>query len=143
MLRFTRRAGALLLGAGMLALPAFVTLSAQSTSSAAGMKEDKPGQLALAKVTPDAARKIALARVPKGTISEEGIEKEKGKLLYSFDIKVPGKRGVEEILVDALTGTVISHEHETPKQEADEARKDSINLKAGATKGIKPRNPPR
>ena len=95
MLRFTRRAGALLFGAGMLALPAFVTLSAQSTKSAAGMKEDKPGQLALAKVTPDAARKIALARVPKGTISEEGIEKEKGKLLYSFDIKVPGKRGIK------------------------------------------------
>lgn len=87
------------------------------------MKEEKAGLLAQAKVAPDAARKIALARVPSGRIKSEEIEVEDGKLAYSFDIAVSGKPGVEEILVDAKTGAVISQSHETPEQEAAETKK--------------------
>ena len=41
---------------------------------------------------------------------------------YSFDIKVPGKAGIEEVNVDAATGSVASHEHATSKMEAKEKK---------------------
>lgn len=98
---------------------------AQATSAASvPMKEEKPGLLKQATVTPDSARRMALALVPTGRIKSEEIEVEDGRLAYSFDITVPGKRGVEEILIDARTGVVISHEHESPQKEAAEARRE-------------------
>src|SRR5262245_8555516 len=73
-----------------------------------------------ATISDDSARVIALAQVPGGKITEGGIETENGKLLYSFDIAVPGRTGVEEIQVDANTGAVLAHEHESPEAEAAE-----------------------
>ncbi len=35
-----------------------------------------------------------------------------GRLIYSYDIKVAGKPGIEEVHVDAMTGAVIATEHE-------------------------------
>ena len=54
--------------------------------------EDKPGLLKRAKVAPDSAVRLAEAAVPTGKVKSGEIEEEKGKLIYSFDIKVPGKR---------------------------------------------------
>lgn len=88
------------------------------------MKEEKPGQLKLAKITPAAATAIALAKVPNGKIETAEIEKEGGKLLYSFAIKIAGKSGIEEVHVDATTGKVLSTEHETPEDEAKEVKAD-------------------
>ncbi|GLI38806.1 hypothetical protein GHYDROH2_23070 [Geobacter hydrogenophilus] len=45
-------------------------------------------------------------------------------MVYSFDIRVPGKPGIEEVMVDAGTGRVISHKHETQKQERAEKSKE-------------------
>ena len=123
-------------------LAAAVVLAAGSASAqgAQQMKEEKPGLLQQATITPDAARKTALARVPRGTIAEQEIEMEHGQLAYSFDIKVPGTRGIEEVLVDAKTGAVIAQEHETPKQQAAERAKDAREGKMkgrGAEKGEK------
>lgn len=85
-------------------------------------QRDTPASLQReAKVTMAAARATALREVPNGNIKEAELEREKGKLIYSFDIKIAGKGGVEEVAVDALTGAVISHEHETPQAEAKEA----------------------
>lgn len=76
-------------------------------------KRDVPDSLAAqAKVGEDSARAVALRRVPGGTIQELELEREDGKLVYSFDIKVAGKAGITEVLVDALTGKVVSVEHE-------------------------------
>ena len=99
-------------------------VEAQATS-ARPMKEEKPGMLARATVTPDSARKLALGQVANGTIDEEEIEEEHGKLVYSFDIKVRGRRGVEEVQIDALNGTLVSREHETPRQAAAERAADA------------------
>ena len=74
--------------------------------------EDKPGLLARARVNPDLATATALARVPGGVVKAGEIEEEGGKLIYSFDIKVAGKRGIEEVHVDAMTGALIKSEHE-------------------------------
>ena len=58
------------------------------------------------------------------------LEEEKGKLISSFDIKVAGKSGIEEVNVDARTGDVIAHEHETPKAEQAEAKAERAEKQA-------------
>jgi hypothetical protein len=79
---------------------------------------------AQAKVTRADAEKIALSKVPGGTIKEGGIEKEKGKLIWSFDITTPGSKDISEVAVDALTGAVIAVDKESPEDEAREKKAD-------------------
>jgi uncharacterized membrane protein YkoI len=74
-----------------------------------------------AKIPEATARATALREVPNGTIKASELEREHGTLIYSFDISVPGKTGVEEIAVSALDGSVVAREHETPKMEKKEA----------------------
>jgi len=110
------------------------------------MKEEKPGQLKLAKITPAAATATALAKVPNGKIETAEIEEEDGKLIYSFAIKIAGKSGIEEVAVDAKTGKVLTVEHETPEDEAKEAKADMAkaakaktdSLAAAKRKAVKP-----
>ena len=78
-----------------------------------------------AKVKEADAIAIARKEVPTGKIESGEIEREGGKLIYSFDMKVPGKSGIEEVNVDAMTGALIAHEHETPKAEKKEAAADA------------------
>ncbi len=88
------------------------------------IKEEMPGLAAAAKVDPATARRTALAKFPDGSIVKEEIEREHGKLVYSFDIKNGTHSGVEEVLVDALDGAVVSVEHEDAAKEAAEARQE-------------------
>lgn len=73
-----------------------------------------------AKVSKSDAEKIALARIPNGTVKEGELEREKGKLIWSFDITVPDSKDVKEVTVNALTGEVVSVETESPRQESKE-----------------------
>ena len=73
-----------------------------------------------AKVSRAEAETIALAKVPGGTIKEGEIEKEKGKLIWSFDIATPGTMDVTEVQVDALNGEVVAIEKESPSHQAKE-----------------------
>ena len=50
-------------------------------------------------------------------------------MVYSFDIKVPKQAGVEEVLVSAIDGSVVSQTHESPKQEKAEAKKEKAETK--------------
>ncbi len=84
--------------------------------------EEKPGLLKQAKISADAALASARAKVPGGVFKSAEIEKEDGKLVYSFNFTTKGKPGEDEVLVDALTGAVIKTEHESPEQEAKEAK---------------------
>jgi uncharacterized membrane protein YkoI len=91
-----------------------VALCAQGATAPKPVKvtEDKPGLLKRAKISADSATKLAVAAVPNGRVTKGEIEEEKGKLIYSFDIKVPGKGGIEEIHIDPATGAVVGREHE-------------------------------
>ena len=109
-------------------------LFAQSTK----LSEEKPGLLKKAKITAEAATATALTRVPGGKVEKAEIENEKGKLIYSFDIKVAGKSGVEEVGVDAMTGAVISVEHEDAAAEAKEAKADKVKEAKAKSKVKKP-----
>jgi uncharacterized membrane protein YkoI len=112
--------------------------SAATTAPAAksaAVTSNVPADLAAkAKISLEAARATALAKVPKGKLKSEELEEENGKLLYSFDIKVPGKSGVEEVEVDALNGSVIKVGHESAAAEKAEAAKDAKAAKAKAKK---------
>jgi len=80
---------------------------------------------AQARITEDSARVIALAGLPAGSmVRESELEREKGTIVWSFDIKAPGRTGIEEVLVSALDAHVVSKSHETPKMEAAEAARD-------------------
>jgi|KBSMisStandDraft_5_1062788.scaffolds.fasta_scaffold642036_1 hypothetical protein len=86
-------------------------------------EEKKEAKLqAEAKVSRVDAERAALAKVPGGTIKEGELEKEKGKLIWSFDISTPGSRDIKEVQVDAITGAVISIETESASAEAKEKK---------------------
>jgi hypothetical protein len=87
-----------------------------------------PALPGLAKVS-HAARKAALARIkaPSTNVVDGELEIEQGCLVYSFDIRISDKPGIEEIMVDAGTGKILSHKHESPRQEAVEKAKDKAS----------------
>jgi len=63
----------------------------------------------------------ALAKVPGGSVSSSELEKEHGKLVWSFDIAQTGSKNITEVQVDAKTGKVVSTKTETPDKERKEA----------------------
>ncbi len=85
-----------------------------------------------AKMTMADARAMALKTVPGAAIQAGEIEREGGKLIYSFDMKLAGKAGIDEVNIDAMTSQLVSHQHETPKAERAEARADAKAAKAAA-----------
>ena len=80
------------------------------------------------------ARAMALQTVPNATIQAGEIEREGGKLIYSFDMKVAGKSGIDEVNIDAMTSKLVSNKHETPAAERAEAKADAKAAKKAKTK---------
>jgi uncharacterized membrane protein YkoI len=86
-------------------------------------KEAKQAELmSQAKVSKADAQATALAQAPNGTVKESELEKEKGKLIWSFDIATPGTTDITEVNVDAITGKVVAVEKEKAENEAKEAK---------------------
>ncbi len=77
--------------------------------------------MAKAKVTKEQATQTALGNVPSGVVRSAELEREHGKLIWSFDVAQSGKSGVTEVQVDAVTGKVVSLMHESASKESDEA----------------------
>ena len=109
----------------LMALP-FGALAAQQPTNQAGqqppvtVKAEKPEYRSQAKITSEVAVQSALARVPGGQGREGELEKEHGRLIYSFDVLVPNREGVDEVQVDARSGKVLSVKHESAADEAKE-----------------------
>jgi uncharacterized membrane protein YkoI len=82
-----------------------------------------------AKITKVEAEKTALAKVPNGTVKEGELEKENGKLLWSFDIATPGTKDITEVQVDAITGAVLSVAKESAADEAREKKDEAKEKK--------------
>ena len=104
---------------------AAVPAHAQQAKAPAAKHETTAQFKAEAKVTEKAARATALAQVPGGKVRSGELERENGRLVYSFDIATKGKTGIDEVQVDAITGTVLSNKHETPAMEKAEAKADA------------------
>jgi len=112
----TKRLLGSLLAAGLLA------------SGASGCATEKQEQVELqaqAKISREAAQQTALAKVPGGTVKDGELEKEKGKLIWSFDITTSSSKDIAEVAVDAITGAVVAVDIETPEQQAKEAAEDA------------------
>lgn len=93
-------------------------------------KKEKQAKLeAQTKVSRADAEKIALAKAPGGIIKEGEIEKEHGKLIWSFDITTPDSKDITEVNVDAMTGDVVGVEKESAEKEAKEAGKEKSKEK--------------
>lgn len=73
-----------------------------------------------ARVSKSEAERTALAKAPGGTVQEGELEKEHGKLVWSFDIAKAGTSDITEVQVDAITGAVVSVKNESAADEAAE-----------------------
>ena len=107
--------------AGMCGFAAIAMLPASWL--AAGQSEKK--MLAEARIDRGRAERIALAKVHGGTIKSGEIEREKGHLVWFFDIAKPNKSTITEVLVDAKSGKIISVQQENAAKQAAEARADA------------------
>src|ERR671929_206596 len=88
--------------------PASQTTTSTTKRHHRTMKKESQTELQKeAKISESDARATALKEVPNGTVKSEELEREKGKLIYSYDITVPGKTGIEEVNVNAMTGSVV------------------------------------
>jgi len=110
-------------------LLAAALLICASTATLRAAEETQPALKAQAKITQAAAEKTALAKVPGGKIKSAELEKEHGKLIWSFDISTPKSKNITEVQVDAKTGKIISTQVETPKAQAKEAEVDKKEKK--------------
>lgn len=73
-----------------------------------------------AKISAEQAQATALRAVP-GTVKESDLETEHGRLVYSFEIARPGQRGIVEVNVSAMDGSIVNvhreHAGKTRKME--------------------------
>lgn len=80
-----------------------------------------------ARITKEQAQEIALQRAP-GAVESGELEREHGKLVYSFDIR-NSKGTIDEVQVSAITGKIVRVEHETKSQEEAEKKQDEKKRK--------------
>ena len=99
-----------------------------ATGLLAGCTSEKQLE-AKAKISKVEAEKIALTKAPGGTVKEGELEKEHGKLIWSFDISRPGTSDITEVQVDAITGSIVSVEIESAEKEAKEKDDDEKKKK--------------
>lgn len=122
--------------AGFVLSVFFLTgLFAVASTNAFGQEKEEKQDAKLAKqakITMAQAREIAQKRA-SGKIEGEELEKEHGKLLYSFDIR-NSKGTITEVQVDAITGKLLSAQEESKADEAKEKREDAKQAKKKAGK---------
>src|ERR1700716_3075640 len=98
-----------------------IALTGLTSSTLLAAQKETDAQLqAQAKITKTQAEKTALAKVPNGKIKSGELEKEHGKLVWSFDISTPHSKNITEVQVDAKTGKIVIVAIETPKDQAKE-----------------------
>lgn len=69
--------------------------------------EIKPGTEGRARISPNRAKAIALARVP-GQIAGGELHQEDGQLVYDIKVLPEKKKTYSKVVIDARTGAVIS-----------------------------------
>jgi uncharacterized membrane protein YkoI len=100
----------------IITVVAAFTLAGLTTATLLAAGEETETLLqAQARITKAEAEKTALAKVPNGTIKSGELEKEHGKLVWSFDVSTPHSKNITEVQVDAKTGKIVVVEKETPK----------------------------
>ena len=107
---------------------AFVMLAIFAASTSMAGEESQSALRKQATVTEAQARKSALAKAPNGTIKSSELERENGRLIWSFDIaKGARTRNITEVQVDAKTGKIVSTQTETPADQIRETKTDKVS----------------
>ena len=106
---------------------AFVMLAIFAASTSMAGEESQSALRKQATVTEAQARKSALAKAPNGTIQSSELERENGRLIWSFDIAKARTRNITEVQVDAKTGKIVSTQTETPADQIRETKTDKVN----------------
>jgi hypothetical protein len=84
-----------------------------------------------AKISMRKARSIALAKAP-GKLKSSELEREGGKLIYSFDIR-NSKGTITEVNVNAIDGSIVAIHEETAAKEAAEKKQEAKEKTTPAT----------
>ncbi|HET6898826.1 MAG TPA: PepSY domain-containing protein [Vicinamibacteria bacterium] len=105
-------------------LAAGLSFSGEATADDAALRKE-------ARISEARAREIALEKAP-GTVKSSELEKEKGTLVWSFDIANATGGGITEVLVSAIDGHVVEAKAETAQQEAAEKAQEAKEKKAKA-----------
>lgn len=87
------------------------------------------------RISRDSAAVVARSRVPGGEIRSAEYEQEDGRWVWSFDLEVAGRSGIQEVLVDASTGEVVALQHESAAAEAGEAKAEKERGEVGEESG--------
>jgi uncharacterized membrane protein YkoI len=109
----------------MMYKPVFPLLVLAAGVSQALASEPSSSQLqAMARISQEQATRTALARAPNSKVQSVELEREHGKLVWSFDLAQAGRSGVSEIQVDAVTGRIVSQQRESAAKEASELSRE-------------------
>jgi hypothetical protein len=95
-----------------------VALSAFGISS--GVASDKIEAKHSSKITKARAERIALTKVPGGSIRNAELETARGQRFWAVFIAKPGSKNAKEIRVDATGGQILAVQTERPGDQAEE-----------------------
>jgi uncharacterized membrane protein YkoI len=98
-----------------------IALSALGISS--GVASDKNEVKISGKITKVRAERIALTKVPVGSVRSAELQTTGGQRFWSVYIAKPGSINVKEIHVDASRGQILAVQTERPADQAEEPRK--------------------
>ena len=87
--------------------------AAESLRAAEPEKTAPPVTSGSTHVSMEVARATALEKVPGGVLSSEELSRLGGALVYVFDFKVEGKKGLDVVTVNAADGLVIDVKHKS------------------------------
>ena len=107
----------------------FVFIAALSLSGVGFGAPSEAELMKEAKISKGQAEKTAIKKVPHGVIKSGEIEREHGRLIWSFDISTPQSSNITEVQVDAMSGKIVSTQVETVKDQAKEAAADKKEKK--------------
>jgi uncharacterized membrane protein YkoI len=91
----------------------------------AGCESENETQLqAEAKISKADAQVTALTKAPNGTLKDCELEREHGKLIWSFGFTTPNAKDITEVNVDAITGAIVNVEHEKAEKGEKEEKEE-------------------
>ncbi|MGH9514542.1 MAG: PepSY domain-containing protein [Terriglobales bacterium] len=107
----------------VLACAVLMAFGLSVQASAQQKKDDQATLRKEAKISVRQAEQTALKKEP-GTIKSKELEKENGKVIYSFDIRT--KTGsIHEVNVDAINGNIVEDSVESKAAEQQEKMQDA------------------
>ena len=79
-----------------------------------------------ARISAEQAKAAALQVAP-GTVKESGLENKHGRLIYSFEIVRPGERGITEVNVNAMDGSIggVHRKHAGKQRKSEQCENNS------------------